>query len=40
MTTRIMVDMAKAVLNLVAVGLAVAVLCVAGTIFLIARKRP
>lgn len=39
MMSRIIADLAKAMLNLAAVGLAVAVLLVAGTIFLISRKR-
>jgi hypothetical protein len=39
MMTRILADISKAMLNALAVGLAVAVLMVAGTIFLIARKR-
>jgi|688.fasta_scaffold114162_6 hypothetical protein len=40
MMTRILADLSKAMLNALAVGLAVAVLMVSGAFFLLTRKRP
>lgn len=40
MTTRILEDMARATIQLAAIGLAVAVLCVAGAVCFIARRNP